>query len=387
MHNEETPLNQVYITNTSIFLPNEPVANDDMELYLGYINGKPSKSKKIVLRNNGIQTRYYALDKEGRSTHTNAQMTAQAVRNLLEGNAEKLKEIELLSCGTSSPDQMMPSHGVMVHGWLPESNAIEVVSPSGVCCAGMHAFKYAYLAVKSGDVKEAVATGSERFSASLVANVFEEEAQKLEALNENPYISFDKEFLRWMLSDGASAFLIKDKPNENALNLRVDWIEGVSYANEMDACMYMASEKQADGTLKSYLDFSAEEIINKSLLSIKQDIALLSNNIVLLGGKKIKEIAERRGINVDDIDYFLPHISSEFFRPKIYELMKILGDEIPYERWFTNLTSKGNVGAASVYFMVHELFHSGRLKKGEKLLLLVPESARFSYMYAMLTVC
>jgi len=37
--------------------------------------------------------------------------------------------------------------------------------------------------------------------------------------------------------------------------------------------------------------------------------------------------------------------------------------------------------------MVHELFHSGRLKKGEKILLLVPESSRFSYMYAMLTVC
>jgi 3-oxoacyl-[acyl-carrier-protein] synthase-3 len=37
--------------------------------------------------------------------------------------------------------------------------------------------------------------------------------------------------------------------------------------------------------------------------------------------------------------------------------------------------------------MVHELFHSGKLKKGEHILLLVPESARFSYMYAFLEVC
>jgi 3-oxoacyl-[acyl-carrier-protein] synthase-3 len=36
--------------------------------------------------------------------------------------------------------------------------------------------------------------------------------------------------------------------------------------------------------------------------------------------------------------------------------------------------------------MIDELFKSGRLKVGEKILLLVPESARFSYMYAMLTV-
>ena len=378
-------LNEVYITNSSWFLPNEPVSNDEMEEYLGYINGKPSKSKKIVLRNNGIKTRYYALEKGGKTTHTNAQITANAIRNLFD-DPQQLKNIDLLSCGTSSPDQMMPSHGVMVHGELPETNAIEVVSPSGVCCAGMHAFKYAYMAVKTGDKKNAVATGSERFSASLVANNFEEESHKLEELNKNPFISFDKEFLRWMLSDGAAAFLMTDKPNEAGLSLRVDWIEGVSYANEMNACMYMASEKQTDGSLKSYLEFKPEELIEKSILSIKQDISLLSDNIVPLGGKRIKEIFDREGLKAEDVDYFLPHMSSEFFRPKIFEVMAVLGDTVPYEKWFVNLTSMGNVGAASVYFMVHELFKSGKLKKGEKILLLVPESARFSYMYAMLTV-
>src|SRR6201999_2480941 len=97
----------VYINKTSSYFPNQPVANDDMELYLGYINGKPSKSKKIVLRNNGIKTRYYALTKEGKPTHTNAQMAALAVRALFDNDATRLKEIELLSCGTSSPDQMM----------------------------------------------------------------------------------------------------------------------------------------------------------------------------------------------------------------------------------------------------------------------------------------
>jgi 3-oxoacyl-[acyl-carrier-protein] synthase III len=380
-------LNEVYINDTSMFLPNDPVPNDDMELYLGFINGKPSKSKKIVLRNNGIKTRYYALNKQGKATHTNAQIAALAVRALLKNDAEKLKEIELLSCGTSSPDQMMPSHGVMVHGWLPETGAIEVVSPSGVCCAGMHAFKYAYLAVKTGDAKLAVATGSERFSASLVSNVFEEEAQKLIELHENPYISFDKEFLRWMLSDGAAAFLLSNKKNETGLSLRVDWIEGVSYANEMESCMYMASEKMADGTLKSYLDFTPEEIISKSILSIKQDIGLLSNNIVPLGAKKIKEIFDKKGLSADDVDYFLPHMSSEFFKSKIFDQMALYEKGIPYEKWFVNLSSVGNVGAGSVYLMVNELFKSGRLKKGDKLLLLVPESSRFSYMYAMLEAC
>ncbi len=377
---------EVYINNTAAYFPNEPVANDDMELYLGYINHKPSKSKKIVLRNNGIKNRFYALEKGGKSTHTNAQMTALAVRGLFTARPDRIKEIGLLACGTSSPDQMMPSHGVMTHGWLPETDGIEVVSPAGVCCAGMHALKYAYMAIKTGDVKLAVATGSERFSGLLVSDVFEDEAQHLKALNENPYISFQKDFLRWMLSDGASAFLLSDKPNEKGLSLRIDWIEGASFAHEVEACMYMGSEKQPDGTLKGFMEFTPEEIKNKSIFSVKQDISLLSDNIVALGGKKIKDIFERRGLTADDIDYFLPHISSEFFRPKIAEMIQVYGGGIPYEKWFINLPSVGNVGAASIYLMIDELFHKGTLKKGERLLLLVPESSRFSYMYAMMTV-
>ena len=97
----------------------------------------------------------------------------------------------------------------------------------------MHAFKYAYLAIKAGDVQRSVATGSERFSVSLVSAHFEDEAQRLKELVDDPYIGFEKEFLRWMLSDGAAAFLMSDKKNENGISLRVDWMEGFSYANEM----------------------------------------------------------------------------------------------------------------------------------------------------------
>src|SRR5580704_2271351 len=98
-------LKQVYITDTSVFFPNEPIGNEEMEEYLGYINGKPSKSRRIVLRNNGIKRRFYALEKGGKPTHTNAQMTALAVKSLFKDHPEQLKSLQLLSCGTSSPDQ------------------------------------------------------------------------------------------------------------------------------------------------------------------------------------------------------------------------------------------------------------------------------------------
>ena len=94
------PFNEVYITKTASFFPNDPISNDEMEEYLGYINKNPSKSKRIVLRNNGIKRRFYALTKEGKPTHSNAMITAEAIRKLFVSEPEKLKSIELLACGT-----------------------------------------------------------------------------------------------------------------------------------------------------------------------------------------------------------------------------------------------------------------------------------------------
>jgi len=380
-------MSEAYITRIAKFLPNEAVPNEEMEEYLGFINGKPSKSKSIVLRNNKIKSRYYAYTKEGIPTHTNAEMAALAVKGLFADHPEDIKNVDLLSCGTSSPDQIMPSHGVMIHGWLPETGSIEVVSPSGVCCAGMHALKYAYMSVKLEDKKMAVAAASERFSPSLRAGQFEEEVQQLIKLEQNPYVSFDKDFLRWMLSDGAGAFLVEGKPNATGQSLKIEWIDGCSFANEEEACMYMGAHKQKDGTLKSFKDFSNDEILEKSIFSIKQDVKLLSEKIVKLGFANLKNILEDKGFNMDDLTYFLPHLSSYFFESKIEEVLTENGIPVPKEKWYTNLVTKGNVGAASIYMMVEEIFNSGFLKKGEKILLAVPESSRFSYMFCLLTVC
>jgi len=67
--------------------------------------------------------------------------------------------------------------------------------------------------------------------------------------------------------------------------------------------------------------------------------------------------------------------------------MKNGGMEIPFERWATNLPEKGNTGSASIYIMIEELFHSGKLEVGQKLLCWVPESGRFSSSFMLLTVC
>lgn len=380
-------MKEVFINRASAFLPNDVIQNEELEEYLGYVNNKPSRSKQIILRRNGIKQRYYALTKDGESTHTNAEMTANAIKGLFQDSTDKLNNLQLLSCGTSSPDQLMPSHAVMVHGYLPETTNMEVVSPAGVCCSGMHALKYAYMALKTGDKENAVATGSERLAKTMTHDKYEDEVKKLIELEENPYISFEKDFLRWMLSDGAGALFLETKPNTEGLSLRIDWIEACSYAHILDPCMYMGSDKDKNGELISYKDYETSDIANKSLMSIKQDVKLLSKNIVEKGVEYLIELVKKHNINIDEVTYLLPHLSSYVFKEPILQMLKDNGIEIPEEKWFTNLSSKGNVGAASIYLMIEELFNSNKLKKGDNLLLMVPESSRFSYVYTWLTVC
>lgn len=376
----------VFITKAGKFLPNEPVSNDDMEAYLGMVDGKPSKARAIVLRRNGIKRRYYALDKEGNTTHTNPQMAAKAIRSLLSDDLS-LDDIDLLSCGTSTPEQILPSHASMVHGELGGSKNIEIVSFAGSCCTGVDALKYAYMAVKLGESKNAVVSASERPSAWLKASYFQKESENLSLLENQPMLAFEKDFLRWMLSDGAFALLLQGKPNEHDLSLRIDWIDLTSFAGTRQTCMYAGADKLADGHLKGWAEYPQQDWLKESLFAIKQDTRLLSENIVKLGVDFLLQLGEKHHFTPDDVDWFLPHLSSMFFKDKILEESRNRGFFISEDKWFLNLPRVGNIGSASAFAMIEELLYSGNLKKGQKILLMIPESARFSYCYCMLTVC
>ena len=376
----------VFITKAAKFLPNEPVGNDDMEEYLGMVDGKPSKARRMVLRRNGIRQRYYALDRNGNVTHSNAQMAAHAVKGLLDDHLS-VDDIDLLCCGTSSPEQILPSHGVMVHGQLGGNKNTEVVSFAGSCCTGMDAMKYAYMAVKLGLAQHAAVAASERTSAWMRADYFQKESEQLALLENHPMLAFEKEFLRWMLSDGAYAILLQGKPADSDLSLRVDWIDITSFANTKETCMYAGGEKDAEGKLQGWASFPAEEWLTRSLFALKQDTRMLSKNIVTLGIDFLLQLSEKHYFTPDDVDWFLPHLSSMFFKDIILKETKERGFHIPENRWFINLPMVGNIGSASAFAMIEELMYSGRLKKGQKILLMIPESARFSYCYCMLTVC
>jgi 3-oxoacyl-[acyl-carrier-protein] synthase III len=373
----------VYITRLSKYLPNEPVSNDEMEDILGMIDGKPSRARQIVLRNNGIKSRYYAI-RDGKNTHSNPQLAALAIKKLFDDKLP-ISRLQLVATGTTSPEQILPSHASMVHGELGNGN-IEIIGAAGSCCSSIQALKYAYMSVAAGMSDVAAACGSERFSSWLMGSRYKSEAETWHEMTRNPYIAFEKDFLRWMLSDGAGAALLQETPNESGISLKIEWLEITSYANELETCMYSGAVKNADGTLTGWNDLDISRWGTESVFALKQDTRLLGSNIIKKGGEFLTRLMKEKGLTPDKVDYYLPHMSSEFFKKEMEDSLRQIGMELPPEKWFYNLTRVGNVGSASPFLMLEELFHSGRLKKGDHILVMVPESARFTYAYLYLTV-
>src|SRR3954466_11910399 len=142
-------LNPVYITAAGAYLPGAPVSNDEVEEYLGYLFGKPSRTKQKMLKQNGIIARHYAIDKNQQTTHTVSGMTAAAIQNCLQKGAVAKKEIQFLSAATTQGDLPVPGFASMVHADA-QLGQCEIASHQSVCAAGMMAIKNAWLHMRTG---------------------------------------------------------------------------------------------------------------------------------------------------------------------------------------------------------------------------------------------
>ncbi len=409
-------IKDAYITNLGSFLPGAAVNNEDIESVLGMVADKPSRLRSRILKNNGIKTRHYALGGNQQTTHQNSELASMALRDCLSGSAIDVRDVDMLAVATTQGDLPLPGMASMVQAEM-EIPLCEILTTHGVCSAGMMALKSVVGQVRLGEKKHALVCASELASRLLKRSRYEAVA--------GDSVDLEAEFLRWMLSDGAGAALVESRPRERGLSLRVDWIEIYSYAADFDLCMSCGTADQKDwnrGTglrddapfggfdaasvnglqresrgavallqpaqyqQRSWQDYRTYADAERAgALLIRQNLRILEN-IVKVGVDGFLRLIGDNRIRPDEIDHFLCHYSSHYFRGRILDLFKLAGCMIPEDRWFTNLYEKGNTGCASIFIMLDELFRSDRLKPGQVVFCAVPESGRFTTAYMKLTV-
>lgn len=370
-----TLYDDVFIAGTGFHLPGEPVDNDGMDAYVAPINRASRRIKQRILAENGIASRHYAIGPDGRTRESNAQMAAAAVRAALADAGCGLDAVDLLACGTSGGDAIMPGFANMVQGELG-APPMHTHTSVGVCAASLGALAFAAGQVQHGDARRALAVGSDLPSRMFKSTRFAPRGYEAD---------FNAHFLRWMLSDGAGALLLARRDTLDAAlpRLRLKWVHLKSFSGDHPVCMQLGLD--ADGQ-RSYLDYDSSSAAEADgALALRQDIRLLPN----LFDVAIHEYASlvRAGL-VDPrrVDHFLCHYSSERFRPVVDELMRKAELAIEPARWWNNLATRGNTGAASLFVMLSEFVRTRSLADGEQIFCFVPESGRFSVAYALFEV-
>lgn len=357
-------MTDAYITGVGAYLPGEPVDNEELAVRFGDGTRRDAALRGRVLAANGIRTRHYALDENLLTVEQNDELAATAVRRALADRGLALEAVQMLAAGTTQGDVLVPGFASMVHGRLG-GGPMEVLSAGGVCASGMAALKAAVGAIRLGEHSAALAVGSELVSRTLLGRA--DAASRA-----------DTAFLRWTLSDGAGAVLVEPEPRPDGVSLRVDWIRLTSHAHEHQPCM--TAGLAADG--RTWLDRDPSDVSSvPEAPGLRQDMSMLPE-LVDIGVTEFTRLVEAGRIPTD-VEHVLCHYSAEHFREKLHARLREAGHAVDDEHWFSNLNTAGNTGSASIFVMLEAV--RPRLRPGDRVLLIVPESGRFTLAFALLT--
>lgn len=363
-----------YVTGAGSFLPGPAIDNDRMAAFIAPFDERCERIRHHVLSDNGIRTRHYAIDEQGNTRFSAAAMAAHAVQACLAASGgTALRDVSVLCTGSTGGDLAAPGFANMVQGELG-AGPMNTSSHQGVCASGVAALQYAASALALGDHRHALVVTSELPSRMFKSSRFAPTDGRRD---------FGAHFLRWMLSDGAGAWLLSRAPKPQGLSLRLDWVHSRSFSGDHPVCMQIGNPQRGE---QSYLDYpSLQEAERAGAFLLRQDLRLLPR-LFELGVHEYVQLIRSGRIEPAAVDHFLCHYSSEKFAGVIAELMQKSGFEIPRERWYSNLTQRGNMGAASIFVMLDDFMRSHELQDGQRLLCFVPESGRFTITFFQLTV-
>ena len=372
-------LRDVFITAVGSYLPGPPIPNAQIEDHIGRVSGRDSLFGRRALRWNGVQTRHYALGLGGQVNESNAGMCAKAVNVALDEAGLQRADLSFLASATTQGDFLVPGHAAAVHGELG-GPPLEIASFQSVCGSSLMAAKSAWLQVRAGEHDVAVACAGE-FSSRWFRPAFYEGTQLVDAKGR---LNAEADFLRFTLSDGAGAVVMEPSPRDGTISLKVEFIDMVSLAGTFESCMWAGAnaEDRSDLT-KGWSHDGPVAAHATGSVALLQDFELLKRVIRAWVGEYLQAV-DRGRIVPRSVDWLLCHYSAESLKGELVSLLEKTAGMIALEKWFSNLPTVGNIGAASIWVMLDAFLKTGKLKRGDKVLCVVPESGRAFVGFMML---
>lgn len=310
-------MRHVKIIGTGSYLPNHRLSNDDLSTMV-------DTSDEWILTRTGIRERRITT---GMNT---SDLAYEAGLRALDSAGLKAEEIDLIICATITPDYFMPSCACIVQERLGATKAA-AFDLTAACTGMIYGMVTAEQFIKSGMYDNILVIGTEVLSKVL---------------------DWDDRSTCVLFGDGAGAVVVSVSEDDGGI---------------------LASHLEADGSKHSYLTCPAIPLQNPYILS-KEDvkeqprIKMLGQEVFKFAVRTITDnintVIEKAQLTYDDISYIIPHQANHRI---IEQASKFSG--LPMEKFFMNLDRYGNTSAASIGIALDELVASGKVKKGDIIIL------------------
>lgn len=309
----------VTIKSLATYVPPRVLTNQDLEKMV-------DTTDEWILQRTGIRERH--IVDPGVAT---SDLGKEAAIRAIERAGLKPDDIGLIVVGTVTPDMMFPSTACLVQDKIGARRAWGF-DLSAACSAFTYALTAASQIVASGGHEHALVVGADVMSS---------------------IIDYKDRATCVLFGDGAGAVVVsaaKD-PSEGAI---------LDFEHEIDGSGGSALCMPAGGSRRP----SSHETVEQRLHYVKQD----GQAVFKFAVRKTEEIAQRilarNGLKPDDLDLFVSHQAN---RRIIQSATEKLG--VPPEKVIINIERFGNTTAATIPLALNDAMCSGRLKKGNLVLL------------------
>lgn len=305
------------IAGIGIFIPEKILSNADLEKIV-------DTSDEWITTRTGIKERRIAPDDMATSD-----MMKRAADIAIERSGINPDDIQLVIGCTATPDMPFPSTACLVQHKLGLQNAAAFDLQAG-CSGFLYGLTIASQFIASGAVKAVLVLGGETLSR--IQN-WEDRSTCV------------------LFGDGAGAAVIAPaKEGSGILNFSIS----------ADGAFADALKVPAGGSLMP----ATEETVKNHMHAVHMDGRDVFRQAVTKMPEAALKALEELGMTVEDIDHFIPHQANIRI---IESVGKRLG--IPEEKTIVNLQKYGNTSCASLPIALCEAVESGRIKKGDTILL------------------
>lgn len=300
-----------HILGTGSYLPMRRMSNDDLSKIV-------DTSDEWITSRTGIKARHIAAENEQTSD-----LAVKAAQAALADAGIVATDIDLIIVATSTPDMTFPATACIVQNKLGIAGC-PAFDVQAVCAGFMYALATANAYIKSGMASKALIIGAETFSRLLDWN------------DRRTCVLF---------GDGAGAVILGASNQEGGIlhaELRADG----AYSHILQTPGKIAAG-QIEGSPYLYMDGQA---VYKFAVKALANIAL--------------EVIEKSGLSSTDIDWIIPHQANLRIIESTARHLKL-----PMDKVIVTLAEQGNTSAASIPLALDQGIKSGRIQRGQTLLL------------------